>query len=459
MKTKFLILLTGFFLSVSLANAQASVDCNREVSLYAQSAKIKDYKTAKPIYDKLIKNCPDASLAIYQYGERMFKQLAKDASDDENQEQYAKALIENYKLRLKHFPNETKVGEAYGSIGEAMYDFELGTTEKRLAMFEKAWKEDEKNFSDPRALYIYFNTVIELQDDGKKDLNEVFELYDAFTKKIEEQEIQRAAEAEPLIKKQEEGTTLNSSETRTLKNAEIYLTNFSKIKSGINQLLGERADCENLVPLYNKDFEAKKGDVEWLKRAARRLSAKDCTEDPLFFSLVEALHAAEPSAKSALYLGQLAAKEGKSSKALEYFNQSAELETDPIDKARVYMKIAGSYKNSGSFSNARNYYRKALAIQPSLGIAYLQIASMYASSANNCAETTFDKRAVYWLAADYADRAGRVDPSLKSTAAQTAESYRGRAPQKSDIFSSGKQGQSISFSCWIGESVKVPNIQ
>ena len=298
-----------------------------------------------------------------------------------------------------------------------------------------------------------------VQVTGKKELQDVFNLYDELIKKIEEQEVYRAKQAEPLLKKQEEGEKLNSSDARTLKNSEIYLSNFSKIKAGINGLLGERADCDNLIPLYNKDFDAKKTNVEWLQRAAKRLSAKDCTDDPIFFKLVEALHTAEPSAKSALYLGQLAAKDGKSAKALEYYNQSAELEDNNLDKARVYMKIAGNYKAKGSFSTARNYYKKALNFQPSLGVAYLQIASMYASSVNTCGDSAFNKRAVYWLAADYADRAGRVDPSIQSNASQTASSYRGRAPQKSDIFQEGvEEGSIIKIGCWIGESVRVPSI-
>jgi hypothetical protein len=83
---------------------------------------------------------------------------------------------------------------------------------------------------------------------------------------------------------------------------------------------------------------------------------------------------------------------------------------------------------------------------------------MIAKSANNCGETTFDKRAVYWLAADYSSRAGRVDPSLSSIANQTVAAYKGRAPQKADIFQAGKEGQSVRIGCWIGETVRVPSL-
>ncbi|MFD0977648.1 tetratricopeptide repeat protein [Salinimicrobium gaetbulicola] len=134
------------------------------------------------------------------------------------------------------------------------------------------------------------------------------------------------------------------------------------------------------------------------------------------------------------------------------------MEKNPSDKARVYYKIADEYKKKGQFGQARNYYRKTLNAKPSFGRAYLQIANMVAQSANNCGNTAFEKRAVYWLAADYAAKAGRVDPSISSNANETAAAYRGRAPQRSDIFQSDMQGKTINIGCWIGESVRVPNL-
>ena len=83
---------------------------------------------------------------------------------------------------------------------------------------------------------------------------------------------------------------------------------------------------------------------------------------------------------------------------------------------------------------------------------------MYASSANNCGDSVFNKRAVYWLAANTAERAGRVSPSLAKTANGTAASYRGKAPDKSMIFQQNKAGTTVKIGCWIGRSVKVPTL-
>ena len=83
---------------------------------------------------------------------------------------------------------------------------------------------------------------------------------------------------------------------------------------------------------------------------------------------------------------------------------------------------------------------------------------MYADSANGCGDTQFNKRAVFWLAAQTARKAGRVDASLKRISDRTVAAFNGRAPTKTDIFTEGNQGTTIRFSCWINRSVRVPSL-
>ena len=51
-----------------------------------------------------------------------------------------------------------------------------------------------------------------------------------------------------------------------------------------------------------------------------------------------------------------------------------------------------------------------------------------------------------------------MDASLKKLSDRTAAAFNGRAPSKTDIFTEGNQGTSITFSCWIGRSIKVPSL-
>jgi len=456
MKFKIAFTLFGVLFALSTANAQ---DCNVTLSLFNESAKVKNFDDAYPKYKDLLENCADLNILIYQRGGKMLEDMIDLAETDDKKMQLVQEFIANQRMRLEKFPNDTKEGDMLADIAMIQYKHEIGTLEERLEAFEEVVETDKDNFSSPVAIYAYFRIANDLNDTGERDIQFLFDKYDEVILLIETQENDKAAEAKPLIEKQEAQEELTSRESRILKNSEIYLRNYTKIKGSVNSLLGSKADCDNLLPLYKKDFEEKKNDLNWLRNANERLSAKDCTEDPLFFKVSEALHRQEPSANSAYSLGQLAEAEGNRGKALEYFKEAAELAQDKVRKARIYYRIANNYKERGSLSQARSYYRKALDNKPSMGIAYLKIAEMYAKSANNCGESVFDKRSVYWLAADYATRAGRVDPSLSSTATATAASYKGRAPQKSDIFQEDAAGKKISFSnCWIGESVVVPNL-
>lgn len=456
MKTKFFVLFVASFLSFSSIFAQ--VNCTQELSLFNDSAKAEIYDDAMPRYKKLIKECPKAGLALYQRADKMFEELIDKATEDAKKKDYAQMAIDNILLRIEHFPDKSPVGQMYSDIGKIMYENKMGSAEEIYKYFDDAWKMDQENFKSPVGLYIYFLILDNLVDAKKKTINELFIKYDDVIDQIERMENEQAILAEPLVIKQENEEKLNSNEARILKNSGIYLRNYAKIKKGINGVLGQKADCDNLIPMYNKDFEEKKGDKEWLKVAASRMSAKDCTSDPLFFKLVESLHELEPSARTAFYLGRLAEANRNKNKALEYYKNAAELETNPLNKAKDYFEIAEVYRDQGAFSSARKYYNLALENKPSLGIAYLRIADMIAKSANDCGSSTFEKRAIYWKAAKYAKLAASVDASINDNATQAASSYEQRAPSKADIFQSGMAGKTISFSCWVGGSVKVPSI-
>jgi tetratricopeptide (TPR) repeat protein len=453
MKAKAILFLATLSLTIGgVVNAQAPDDCNITLSLFAEPAKAKNYEAALPHYEKVIAECPKFSLATYQYAERMFKYFI-----DKGDKSKVNDLIKSYNLRLDNFPTKTKEGDILSDIAQVKFDNGIGSKMEQFNAFDLAFKKDAENFTSPKSLYTYFSLAVDLYNSGEMDLQDVFDLYDVVFAKIEKEESDLAAKLTQLLDKQDSGATLTSKESKYLKAYETNLESYGKVKGSVDAKLGQLADCPNLIPLYNKDFEAKKTDITWVRRAAGRLSAKDC-DDPLFFKLVQELHKLEPSAKSAYYLGKLAEKDGNASQALEYYNQAAELETNPSDKARVYYSIAENFRKKGSSGQARSYYMKMVEVKPSAGIAYLKISNMYAASANNCGSSTFEKRAIYWKAAEMARKAARVDGSIAGSANATADSYEQRAPSKSDIFSEGMAGKTISFNCWVGGSVRVPNL-
>jgi len=433
--------------------AQVPNDCYETLSLFVEPAKAKNYEGALPNYNKVITECPKFSLATYQYGAKMFMYFVKKGDKSKVED-----LIKSYEDRMKYFPTKTKKGKTLATIAQVNYDNKIGTKMQQFLAFDNAYKEDAKTFTSPKSLYTYFSLAVGLYETGEKPIEDIFDLYEIVYLKIENEKIYLATKATALIEKQESGVKLSSKDASHLKSYEKNLTAYGKVKGSLQGKLGKLADCENLIPLYTKDFEAKKHDIKWVKKAASRLSAKECTEDPLFIKLVKQLDNLEPTAESKLYLSQLEKNKGNISKSIAYLEESAEMQEDHFRKARIYFRIAELKRKQGSRSTARKYYNKALHYNPSYGRCYLKIAAMYSKSSSDCGTSVFEKRAVNWLAANMADKAARVDASIASNARAAAESYRQRAPSKSDIFSEGMAGKTISFGCWVGGSVKVPNL-
>ena len=347
-----------------------------------------------------------------------------------------------------------------GKKAQALLDFKMADLKEIYSIFNDAFTKDPKSFTNPKFLYNYFKTLYQRykKGDSEVSMEMLINKYEEVSEKFDAETIELAKKLDIILKKEDAGNPLTSREQRQKRIYNINSKAIGTFLSNLDAIIAKEATCENLIPLYKRNFGEFKSDPLWLKRAASRMDSKECSDDPFFVTLVEALHTLDPSADSAYYLGLLNDKSGNSNEALRYYEESISLESDTYKKAKILLKIANKFKNAGRKSKARSYANKALGFQPSMGRAYLLIANMYADSANECGDSQFNKRAVYWLAADLARKAGRVDNSLSKIAKRTIDSYTGRAPSKTDIFTEGNEGSVIKFNCWINRSVTVPKL-
>ena len=461
MKTLRCLLIT-YLLTLNYVNGQSNEECLNNLSIFAESAKIKNYDAAYDTWLLVLNDCPKLNLAIYSYGERILKHKIKNSTGNQ-QESYKEDLINLYDKWIVNFPNRkgvSKIGSILSTKAQALIDYKMADDATVYGVFDKAYKKDPASFTNPKGLYNYFDTLYKQykMTNTSVSTEHLFNMYEEISEKFEYESTSLAKKLDKILIKEEKGDALSK---REVKNKRVYNVNSRAIGiflSNLDAIIAIEASCENLIPLYQRNFEENKSDPIWLKRAASRMDSKECSDDPLFVTLVEALHNLDPSADSAYYLGLLNDKRGKASEALKYYEESISLESDQYKKAKILYKIAVKFKNSGRKQSSRRYARKALTNQPSMGRAHLLIASLYASSANDCGDSQFNKRAIYWLAADIARKAGRVDGSIKKLANKTALSYMGRAPSKTDIFSQANQGTKITFNCWVGSSITVPKL-
>lgn len=463
MKTRITSLTFLFaFLLVGLGSisAQNQEEDMAKLSIMTEYAKAKNYEAAYKPFKELWASNPKFNRAIYVYGEKILDYKSDKAAGDEKTA-YLNDLMKLWEDRATHFASKTPKGEYAAKACQLMFDNKaiLGKSDEEIYnCFDAAYNADKKTFKNPKSLYTYFYLMVKLYDAGKKPAKDLFNKYDDVVEKIED-EIQFASERlNKFAEKEEAGTPLTSKDKRYQKYYGQILNAYDQISGSIDSQLGDRANCSNLIPLYQKDFNANANDAVWLKRAVSRMYSKECTDDPLYEKLVKAYDATAPSADTKYFVATILLKNGKTSEAESYLKQSYDLETDTFKKAKLANRIGLILKKRGRYGQARGYFRDALKLNPSNGRPHLSIAAMYAASAKDCGDTNFNKRAVYWYAAQEARKASRVDPTLNKAAAQSAANYEAKAPQKAEIFQAGNGGEVIKIGCWIGGSVTVPKI-
>lgn len=448
---KILALVTVVF-SVAFAKAQDDMECRQMLSIFAENAKAKLYDEAYKQLTPLVEKCPTISAAIYQYGEKIYEHRLKNEIGDVDEN--VDGLIKMIKTEVSDFPNVVNVTKKEVELASLMYKYKKGTADEQFMIFHKAFQKDPENFTDPRGIMTYFKLAEDRYKDGKMTLQELFDIYDQLMAHIENLQDERSKIINDLLEKQNAGT-ITDKEEKQIGYQERNLKNYGIVQGSVNGTLGELADCDKLIPLYDAEFDVNQTDKEWLSNVLVRLQKKECTDAPLYIKSVKALHALNPSAKTAYGLGNIATTDQE---RLKYWNQALELGVDNNLKSFIHYKKGNLYKSKGQYGKAKQEYILSNQAKPSFGTPFLKIAEMIAKSGSSCGETPFEKRAINWVAARYADKAGRVDPSLKSNASKYAESYRGTAPGKQDVFMSDKynSGDTITFRCWVGESVRIP---
>jgi len=438
--------------------AQEANECDVNLSLEHDYAKARRYDQALPYWEKVYKDCPKHSEAIYSDGTKIFKAKFKAAvkvNDTIESDKYYNKIIQLYDQWLSYFPTSKYVGKIYQEKGLMMLNNKKGSKAELYQVFNDGFTKGKSKFSNPKALYGYFDAAVEMYKNKKLSFDDLINLYDEIGASIETSIEKYTLMMEDLQKKQDAGELMKTEE-RKLKAIRNNIPVYTVVAGEMDKILGELGDCEHLVPLYKRTYEENKDNAGWLRKAARNLSNKDCSNAPVFKKLVVQLDNIEPSYSSAYYLAIMYKKEGNTFKAKQYFLKAIDLADKAYDKAKIYFALARMDAKSGRKSSARSYANKALANKPSMGSAYLLIASLYASSANQCGTDEFSKRATYWLAASMADKAARVDPSNAKRARKKAAYYRTLAPTKSDIFIKNMAGKTVLMKCWIGTSVKVP---
>ncbi|MBQ9175981.1 MAG: hypothetical protein IJ139_03845, partial [Bacteroidaceae bacterium] len=208
------------------------------------------------------------------------------------------------------------------------------------------------------------------------------------------------------------------------------------------------ADCDALTKIYSDKVESAKNDLQTLNSILKILQSFDCDKSELYYLAADYAYELNKTPNAALGKAAKLLKAGDTEGAMKYLQEAIELETDPAKKGKTAFTIAQILYSKGNISGCRQYCNTALKYTPSMGKAYLLIASCIVRSAPAASQDTdamLTRSYYYCLATDKCLKAISVDPSCSSKANSQIASYRNGYYPKSEAFFKGiKAGQSVS---------------
>lgn len=408
----------------SLTFAQGKYGKTPEDSIVCiESLIYKDYLKSDPalamsLWKKAYKTCPESQLTLYINGVKLYQDLIRDAKDAKTQQAYKDTMYSIFDQRIAVFGDEAKV---LGIKGQTMLVFSKTETQATFDVLNKAI-DLGKAETEPGTLVAVMFAIVNLEKDGKKAKSDVVEMYEKCLDVIAKNTDESYAEAQKKVE----------------------------------ALAAPYLDCEILVPMAEKNYEANKGNVDWLRRTMKLLRYKKCYDAAIFAKVAESYFALEPSAEGAEGMGKLFLGKKDYTKAIEFFNKAADMSDKDEDKA-VYMgSIAEAYLYAKNYSSARSYALKAAGLKSGWGEPYIIIGDAYLYSASSCDDGELGKWGAYWAAVDKYQKARSVDEAAAEEANKKIARVSASFPSTKDLFFYGKQkGDSYTVSCWINEGTSV----
>lgn len=417
-------------------------DFMNQLSLYGEFYKQEDYKSALPHWQVLYEKYPKSTLNIYIHGAKIFEYLIENSSTDEELDKHIDEFMKSYDQRIKYFGSK---GYVLGRKGTSWLKYKLsdkrttpleGDALKNALQTGYGWLalsvEEEKENTELPVFLLLMQTSRSLFKLGALPKEDVVKNYDKCT------------------------TLLNEIAANT--KDESKLKEIKEIQPYIETLFGTSgaADCDALINIYTPQFQAKGNDVEFIKSMLRRLRQAKCDNSELIEQATIKLYELDPSAEAAFNMARGYLKKDNIELAKKYYQQAIDQEKDPKLLATYYYESAVLlFVKQNAYSEAREMAKKALSLDPDLCDANMLIGNIYVEASRSFNAEGIQKSAVFWVAADYYNKARKGDDCAADAANKAAE-LRKYFPNKEEGFMEGlKEGQAYKVGGWINESTTV----
>ena len=399
-----------------------SAQCVTNLSFYKEYFKQKNYDESLPSWRKAYSVCPPtANQNLLIDGTTLMRRLitanAKNAS-------YRAALVDSlltlHDLRAKYYPQYAVT--ALNNKGVDLSNYVKNDPKKLFDGFEGIIANNKEQ---TRATVLLFDlqAAIDLFQAGQLDAETVINTYQRNTELIEV------------------AVPANDSEKEQIAN----------VKNDMGSLFAASkvASCESLLALYTPRLAADPDNLQLAQSIVKTMSMTDgCDNNDLFLQAVTTMNRLDPSASSSYYLFRLHGARGNVDEAIVYMENA--LSSEDVEDSRrgdwTYELATFCFKN-GKSSQAFEYASKVAAEYEALaGKAYFLIGNIW--GATRCGGDEIARRAPYWVACDYMNKAKAADPSLTDEANRYISQYSVYFPETAEAFMYDiTKGQSYTVVC------------
>lgn len=402
------------------------VDCSLKVKEYQSLIHESKWNEAYTAWNVVRNNCPKENESLYTEGLQILNYKIDNESNPEAKELAVRDALKLYDQYAINYPLAIPNYQALKAM--LLVSNKMGTPEEIFSLLDSCWIKNTTTITDALTIYTYFNLYYQKYNTDSKVVN-----------------------AAMLLDKYMHITlVLNTLETTN----PVQINEYEAAERNCHNLVKELLTCDFLSEYFEKNFAEQKENADWLSSALSTFTVK-CGGLPLYYALAEANYKAKRTTKSAYYFGIANTKIRKFDEAIQYFIEAEELETNPVEKAKLDYSLATGLLSSDK-SKAKALVIKAATLDTKMGKAYIYLAELYANSAEECGTNDIEKKTIYYLAAETLKKAVTMEPRLKITAEKMAEKYTAKILTEKEITSKKLNGKTIKIGCWINDSITFP---
>ena len=399
-----------------------STECIKYLSYYTEYYKQKNYDSALPNWRNAYKYCPPTSrYSLLSDGTTLLRRLiTQNAKNPVYKDQLVDSLMTLYKQRVEFWPKY-----ATASLNNQALDMYNYMKDEPKKLFEGLTEvvTINKTNTKPNIFLFQLSSACDLFKDGLLDPEQVINTYENAV----------AVLSSITPKNEVEGRMIN----QTIADIESLF------------IASQVASCENLIALFEPRFAAAPEDLDLAKNIVKMMTVTEgCTDNNLFLNAVTVMYNQEPSHTSAYYLYKLYAGRNDVDNAAKYMKEAVTFEeSDGEADAGYFYELATFFVKNGKTADAYKAATAAVELSDTYDAkCYYLMGTIWGSTV--CGGDEIAKRAPYWVAVDYMQKAKNADPALAEDADRMISQYRAYFPQTAEAFMYNiTDGESYTVAC------------